>query len=122
METRFTPQPTPKSFRPNFIQEEAKKPERVIIQQDLDEPPDRLLGRFWKWSLVIFSLFGFSVSTASLFATLLLHSDVSENFGGVIGLFLKTIELNYGQTGIMFFWVACLVYFFLVAYRSATRL
>lgn len=122
MESRFTPPPTPKSFRPVFIEDEKKLRVKGITESNDDEPKDGLLGHLWKWSLVLLSLLGLSVSTASLFATWLLNTDVSESFGGVIGFLLKSIEVNYGQMGILSFWLICLMYFFIMAYRSATRL
>gem|GEM_PF-5895892 len=123
MDSRFTEQPAPRSFRPVYVDESPqRKTKKIILEPYETEPEDSLLGKLWKWSILLSSLLGLSVSAASLFATWLTNSKVSTSFSGVVGTFFQHIETHYGQMGILSFWLVCLIYFFFMAYRSAIKL
>jgi len=77
--------------------------------------------RYFKFLMILSSMIGFVVSSACLFATLLIDPKLTTNFDGEVGVFFQNMYAHYGTAGVLAFWGISLLYFFVMAYRNAVK-
>lgn len=120
---RIPSRPKPSSFRPVYIEQQESISNKNV---ELIEA-DAIQSRWWqtryiKLLMIVSSMLGFVLSSACLFATILIDPRLTANFEGGVGEFFLNMYENYGTTGVISFWGSCLLYFFVTAYRNAVRL
>ena len=116
---RIPARPKPASYRPAYIQQ-TKLDNVTTITED-GNAVTWWQTRPFKALIILSSMMGFVVSSACLFATLLIDPKLTTNFEGEVGLFFQNMYQLYGTKGVLLFWGISLVYFFITAYRNAVK-
>jgi len=119
---RIPSRPKPASFRPIDTQQYKFQHTKNIEALNTDEAiANWWQTRYFKLLMILISMLGFVVSSACLFATLLIDPKLTANFEGEVGVFFQNMYAAYGTAGVISFWGASLLYFFVMAYRNAVR-
>lgn len=116
---RIPSRPKPASFRPVYVQQ--RENQNMNFAHQADDGTKWWDSKIFKGLMIACSMTGFVVSSACLFATILIDPRLTANFEGAVGSFFLNIYENYGTTGVISFWSASLLYFFVTAYRNAVR-
>lgn len=118
---RIPAKPKPASFRPIYIEPAKAQQDKIVDDNSSNAEQAWWQSRYFKLLMISSSMLGFVVSSACLFATLLIDPKLTTNFEGELGLFFQTMYAHYGTAGVLTFWGICLLYFFLMAYRNAVK-
>lgn len=119
---RIPSRPKPASFRPIYMEPAKSQQTKKVEATSTDEAEGTWWqARYFKLLMILSSMLGFVVSSACLFATLLIDPKLTTNFEGEVGVFFQTMYAHYGTVGVLAFWGICLLYFFVMAYRNAVK-
>jgi len=114
--------PKPASFRPIYMESQKSQQNKNVEAIDTDEAEMKWWQtRYFKFLMILSSMIGFVVSSACLFATLLIDPKLTTNFDGEVGVFFQNMYAHYGTAGVLAFWGISLLYFFVMAYRNAVK-
>jgi hypothetical protein len=119
---RIPTRPKPASFRPVYMEPAKTQQTKKVEATSTDEAEGTWWQtRYFKLLMILSSMLGFVVSSACLFATLLIDPKLTTNFDGEVGVFFQTMYAHYGTAGVLTFWGISLIYFFVMAYRNAVK-
>jgi len=119
---RIPARPKPASFRPIYIEPQKSQQNKNADVAGADEAGIAWWQtKYFKLLMILISMLGFVVSSACLFATLLIDPKLTTNFDGEVGIFFQNMYAHYGTAGVLTFWGISLLYFFAMAYRNAVK-
>jgi hypothetical protein len=119
---RIPSRPKPASFRPIYMEPQKSQQNKNADAIGADEAEIAWWQtRYFKLLMILSSMLGFVVSSACLFATLLIDPKLTTNFDGEVGVFFQNMYAHYGTAGVLTFWGISLIYFFVMAYRNAVK-
>jgi hypothetical protein len=119
---RIPSRPKPASFRPIYMEPQKSQQNKNVDATGADEAEIAWWQtRYFKFLMILSSMLGFVVSSACLFATLLIDPKLTTNFDGEVGVFFQNMYAHYGTAGVLTFWGISLIYFFVMAYRNAAK-
>lgn len=120
---RIPSRPKPASFRPAYMELHTPQKNKNVELTGTDEIQTKWWQtRYFKLLMIACSMLGFVLSSACLFATILIDPKLTTSFDGEAGKFFLNMYENYGTNGVIGFWGVSLFYFFITAYRNALRL
>ncbi len=118
---RISARPKPASFRPIYMEPAKSQQDKNVDDNSANAEQAWWQSRYFKLLMIASSMLGFVVSSACLFATLLIDPKLTNNFEGELGRYFQTLYAHYGTSGVLTFWGICLLYFFIMAYRNAVK-